>query len=289
MVLGIGVRTMEWTSLLKRWSSDHPAIHNFQWNRETTWASSPTFVLAAVVGYIAVSQALSALLARRKNPVPLGYIPTLHNLFLALGSAAMFMGCLQATIAEVERSPRHSADWVLCFPQGIRAAGPVFFWSYVYYLSKLYELLDTLILILKKRTLTFLHVFHHATVIFMCYFWLQFAQSLQIVALLTNTAVHVIMYTYYFLCSINRPPSWKKVVTNLQIVQFVFSFVASVATLWLHFKGDGCSGMYAWLFNAFFNVTLLLLFLNFHSKQYGSNKSSSHGSRNDKQAWPSLL
>jgi hypothetical protein len=203
---------------------------------------------------------------------------------LALGSAAMFMGCLQATIAEVERSPRHSADWVLCFPQGIRAAGPVFFWSYVYYLSKLYELLDTLILILKKRTLTFLHVFHHATVIFMCYFWLQFAQSLQIVALLTNTAVHVIMYTYYFLCSINRPPSWKKVVTNLQIVQFVFSFVASVATLWLHFKGDGCSGMYAWLFNAFFNVTLLLLFLNFHSKQYGSNKSSSHGSRNDKQA-----
>jgi hypothetical protein len=284
MVLGIGVRTMESTSLLKRWSSDHPAIQNFQWNRETTWASSPTFVLAAVVGYIAVSQALSALLARRKNPVPLGYIPTLHNLFLALGSAAMFMGCLQATIAEVERSPRHSADWVLCFPQGIRAAGPVFFWSYVYYLSKLYELLDTLILILKKRTLTFLHVFHHATVILMCYFWLQFAQSLQIVALLTNTAVHVIMYTYYFLCSINRPPSWKKVVTNLQIVQFVFSFVASVATLWLHFKGDGCSGMYAWLFNAFFNVTLLLLFLNFHSKQYGSKKSSSHGSRNDKQA-----
>jgi hypothetical protein len=42
--------------------------------------------------------------------------------------------------------------------------------------------------------------------------------------------------------------------------------------------------MYAWLFNAFFNVTLLLLFLEFHSKQYGSNRSSSHGSRNDKQA-----
>jgi hypothetical protein len=289
MVLGIEVRTMEWTSLLKLCSSDHPAIRNFQWNRETTWASSPTFVIAVVVGYIAVIQALSALLARRKNPVPLGYLPTLHNLFLALGSAAMFMGCLQATIAEVKRSSwlwgsRHSADWVLCFPQGTRAAGPVFFWSYVYYLSKFYELLDTLIFILKRKTLSFLHVFHHATVIVMCYFWLQFVQSLQIVALLTNTAVHVIMYTYYFLCSINRPPSWKKAVTNLQIVQFVFSFVASVATLWLHFKGDGCSGMYAWLFNAFFNVTLLLLFLEFHSKQYGSNRSSSHGSRNDKQA-----
>lgn len=125
----------------------------------------------------------------------------------------------------------------MCFPVGTRAVGAVFFWSYVYYLSELYELLDTFILILKKRPLTFLHVFHHATVIIMCYLWLQFVQSLEIITLLTNTIVHVIMYSYYFLCSINHAPPWKKMVTNLQNVQFLFSFVASVATLWLHFKG----------------------------------------------------
>jgi hypothetical protein len=169
-----------------------------------------------------------------------------------------------------KKKPLEQLEWVLCFPLGTRAAGPVFFWSYVYYLSKFYELLDTVILLLKKRPLSFLHVFHHATVIFMCFFWLLDTQSLQIIALLTNTAVHVIMYTYYFLCSINSPPPWKKVVTNVQIVQFVFSFICGVATLWLHFSGPGCAGMYAFSFNLVFNASLLFLFLNFHNKQYGA-------------------
>ncbi len=259
-----------------------------------TWGSSLKFLLTVV--FCRGDPSSQRIACKKKNVIPFGHIPTLHNLLLAVGSAIMFLGCLQATVVEVERSswlwggPKQSIDWVLCFPVGTRAVGAVFFWSYVYYLSELYELLDTFILILKKRPLTFLHVFHHATVIIMCYLWLQFVQSLEIITLLTNTIVHVIMYSYYFLCSINHAPPWKKMVTNLQNVQFLFSFVASVATLWLHFKGrrdgGGWSSMYAWLFNAFFNITLLLLFLNFHSKQYGAkNKSRGSSSHSNKQAW----
>jgi hypothetical protein len=116
--LFIEARTLESTSSFfkKQCSSKYAAIHNFEWNRETTWGSSLKFLLAVVLGYVAVIQALSALLARRKNVIPLGYIPTLHNLLLAVGSAIMFLGCLQATVVEVERSswlwggPKHSLD-----------------------------------------------------------------------------------------------------------------------------------------------------------------------------------
>jgi len=218
------------------------------------------------------------LLSYRDKPLRLGFITVVHNLVLVVGSLVMFVGCLNAALVEArgsswmwgKKKSLEQLEWVLCFPQGTRAAGPVFFWSYVYYLSKFYELLDTVILLFKKRPLSFLHVFHHAVVIFMCFFWLLDTQSLQIIGLLTNTAVHVIMYTYYFLCSINCPPPWKKVVTNVQIVQFVFSFICGVATLWLHFSGPGCAGMYAFSFNLVFNASLLFLFLNFHSKQYGA-------------------
>jgi hypothetical protein len=61
-------------------------------------------------------ESLSALLARRKNVILLGYILTLHNLFLAMGLAIMFLGCLQAIVVEVERSswlwggPNHNID-----------------------------------------------------------------------------------------------------------------------------------------------------------------------------------
>jgi len=96
-------------SCLKKYCwSKYAAIHNFEWNKETTWGSSLKFLLTVVLGYVALIQALNALLARRKNVIPLGYIPTLHHLLLAVGSAIMFLGCLQTTVVEFERS-----SWLL--------------------------------------------------------------------------------------------------------------------------------------------------------------------------------
>ena len=47
---------------------------------------------------------------------------------------------------------------------------------------------------LQAKPLTFLHVFHHTSVVPMAYLWLEQGQSLQQIALLTNTGIHVIMY-----------------------------------------------------------------------------------------------
>lgn len=65
---------------------------------------------------------------------------------------------------------------------------------------------------------------------------------------------------------------WKKVVTRVQIWQFVVSFLLSGVFLWMHFAGGGCEGMSGWLFNAGFNASLLVLFLNFQAKAYRERK-----------------
>lgn len=57
--------------------------------------------------------------------------------------------------------------------------GALFYWSWQYYASKYYELLDTVLLALKAKPLSFLHVFHHATVMPMAYLWVDHSQSLQ--------------------------------------------------------------------------------------------------------------
>ncbi|KAI4367449.1 hypothetical protein MLD38_023186 [Melastoma candidum] len=102
----------------------------------------------------------------------------------------------------------------------------------------------------------------------MCYLWLETRQSLFPIALVTNASVHVVMYSYYFLSGIGIRPRWKRVVTDCQIVQFVFSFVVSGVMMWEHFVREGCSGFFGWCFNAVFNASLLALFVDFHGKNY---------------------
>lgn len=109
-------------------------------------------------------------------------------------------------------------------------------WLYLFIFSKIPEFIDTLLLILKKKPLIFLHWYsnlvfssihkvryHHITTMWFC--WLATGSQLTNGAIFTgmNLFVHSIMYTYY-LCSTLRIfwPQWARVsITVLQIVQMV--------------------------------------------------------------------
>ena len=49
------------------------------------------------------------------------------------------------------------------------------------------EFMDTITLVLKKRRLIFLHVYHHAMVVVMYFMWFDYSQSLEVIALITNS------------------------------------------------------------------------------------------------------
>ncbi|MED6159697.1 hypothetical protein PIB30_044623 [Stylosanthes scabra] len=103
-------------------------------------------------------------------------------------------------------------------------------WVYIFYLSKILEFMDTLLIILSNsiQRLSFLHVYHHSTVVIMCYIWLQISQTLFPVMLFTNASVHVLMYAYYLSCALGVRPKWKKLVTDVQIMQFYSSFLVLI-------------------------------------------------------------
>ena len=90
-----------------------------------------------------------------------------HNLVLCIGSLVMFCGCLKEV---VQRSIEEGdASWLLCEDPATKPRGPLWFWSYVYYLSKYYELLDTGLQLVRGKYPPhyLLHSYHHAGVIFM--------------------------------------------------------------------------------------------------------------------------
>ncbi|XP_054804242.1 elongation of fatty acids protein 3-like [Prosopis cineraria] len=266
-------------SSLQYWLVNHPSILNFSWIQGQTLGSSPLFLSLTLLSYLSLTFLLPLLRLPPLKPHILRSISIVHNLILLLLSFTMALGCI-LTIAF--HTPH--LHWIICFPPKTPPSGPLFFWAYVFYLSKILELVDTVLIIVGNsiRRLTFLHVYHHATVLIMCYLWLQTSQSLFPLALVTNTCVHVLMYGYYLMSALGVRPKWKRVVTDCQIVQFLFSFAVSGVMLYYHFGGSGCSGFSGWCFNAVFNASLLALFVDFHAKSY-ANRNKTQQSHKHKE------
>ncbi|XP_028788140.1 elongation of fatty acids protein 3-like [Neltuma alba] len=245
-----------------------PSIENFTWIPNKTLASSPQFLVFTVFCYLSFTFFLSRLSLPPVPQVILKPITAIHSTVLLLLSFVMALGCILSTISHAPHF-----QWIICFPPNTPPSGPVFFWAYVFYLSKILEFIDTLLIILSNsiQRLTFLHVYHHSAVVVMCYIWLQTSQSLFPLVLVTNSSVHVLMYAYYLSCALGVRPKWKKLVTDCQIVQFYSSFVVLSLMLFYHYSGSGCSGVWGWSFNVVFYASLLFLFVDFHKKNYGSN------------------
>ena len=136
----------------------------FAWTEGVTPLADKRVVGVTVVAYVAGVLFLKRAMGSSKLS-SLGPLPTIHNLILCVWSLAMFVGTALAAVEESSSASSGSggrggrggggaggdASWMLCFPPGTTPTGKLFYWSYVYYVSKFYELLDTVLLVLKGR------------------------------------------------------------------------------------------------------------------------------------------
>lgn len=96
---------------------------------------------------------------------------------------------------------------------------------FLFSLSKVYELLDTMFMVLrhKFRQISFLHVFHHATMALGGDYAYNYAAWPSVGFILClNSMIHMVMYGYYGLTSIYplHEFTWKRRITQLQLLQF---------------------------------------------------------------------
>ncbi|KAL8431526.1 hypothetical protein Efla_000572 [Eimeria flavescens] len=115
------------------------------------------------------------------------------------------------------------------YAYGHGAAG---LWTLLFIYSKFVELLDTLFIILRKKPLSFLHWYHHATVLL--YTWDAYTceQPAGIYFVAMNYSVHAVMYFYYFLAAqLHRPLSWGIFVTIAQISQMFVGVGVTVVSM----------------------------------------------------------
>nr|QIA97821.1 fatty acid elongase 2 [Tinca tinca] len=139
-----------------------------------------------------------------------------------------------------------------------------------YYFSKLIEFLDTVFIVLRKKNnqISFLHVYHHASMfnIWWCVLnWIPCGQSF--FGPMLNSFIHILMYSYYGLSTIpsmHKYLWWKRYLTQAQLVQFVLTITHTVSA-WVVPCGFplGCLK-----FQTFYMCTLVVLFVNFYMQTY---------------------
>nr|CAD7567629.1 unnamed protein product [Timema californicum] len=122
---------------------------------------------------------------------------------------------MKATFRDTENSPEHQYTTCHChtiycverlfgamknvsFIEHDRVSG---FWTWMFVLSKLPELGDTVFIVLRKQPLIFLHWYHHITVLL--YSWFSYTEYTASARwfIVMNYFVHSVMYSYYALRS----------------------------------------------------------------------------------------
>ena len=222
-------------------------------------------------------------------------VQQVHNVALSLFSLAIFLGTLYACLTREWRLEGNGAGGLkggICVEAGSAdrlgtGLRRMFHW---YQLSKYWEYLDTLFLVLNGKDLSFLHVYHHGVVAFTSWTWTRGDLRLAAGGVLFNTMVHVFMYYFYFACSIpelRKRLWWKKYLTKLQILQFVVALTMAICLWRVHTQslasgGPGCAGNNAFVVSTGFNATLLLLFVDFHVRSYGSKSDGGSKSKKNK-------
>lgn len=106
------------------------------------------------------------------------------------------------------------------FVESNRVSG---FWTWLFTLSKMPELGDTVFIVLRKQQLIFLHWYHHLTVlVYVFYCFSQFTSCARWFMVM-NYFVHSLMYTYFALRAmrVSVPKGVAMTITTLQLVQMV--------------------------------------------------------------------
>jgi len=153
----------------------------------------------------------------------------------------------------------------------------------VHYLSKFLDYCDTWIMLVKKndRQLTFLHVYHHTSILIIWGYLLQVgdANGTAYFGAFINSFIHLIMYSHYFITSIGLENPFKMFITIAQLGQFYLCIGHAIAAVLFE---EVFPKSLAYL-QFGYHITMIILFSDFFNKTYKGGKEGK-GSKGKKEA-----
>lgn len=225
------------------------------------WLPIVTVVLYVVFVFVA------PVVMKDREALNLQFTMKYWNLFLAVFSLIGFVRLLAQLALG---AGLFGLDYTVCRP-GLPwwGSGSGGVWGMLFVYSKYAELFDTVILVLRKRPVIFLHWYHHSTVMLVSLAGYAAAQPSAIYFCGINYGVHSVMYYYYYLMACGKKPGWAQAITAGQIFQMVIGFAVNVYQAYKMSTDSTCKGSWSVLaVMAFVYATYFVLFVNFAIARY---------------------
>lgn len=233
------------------------------------------FAIQACFAYFLVIFGIKYVVMRNRAPFNLTLPLNIWNALLALFS---IMGTVMLFPEFIGTIQNNGFQASYCKVYGF-TKGSNGFWGWLFIVSKLFELADTVFLVLRKKPLMFLHWYHHILTLIYAFYSYPHTPGFNRWGIFMNFFVHAFMYSYYFLCSMKMriPRRVAMFITSLQILQFVLSvlILAHLGILIYVRKVDCDFDDSIFKLALFMDITYLILFVNFFCKAYvfGGGKS----------------
>ena len=259
----------------------NPHLKWFELNWNTSIWISVVYVLFVFIGRIYMTN---------RQPydlrLPLGIWSLFLSIFSLFGSMRMVPELLHSL---------SSQGFTHSFCQGDFKEDPrINFWIMMFTWSKVFELVDTGFIVLRKQKLIFLHWYHHFMTLIYCFFAVSRGLEGPFRWFATmNFAIHTVMYGYYAVKALRLfqvPSIVNQVITTGQIVQMIMGFVISISLLIMqttHPKKCDFS-LDSNIFSFLIYLSYLILFVNFFIQTYlmanlkrGQKISSNYSSNNN--------
>jgi len=230
--------------------------------------NSPVGFALILLGYVVSIASIKAFMADRK-PFNLKYMLFVYNFLQVWASFYIFWEILSVALQSKYSLVCEPVDYSNN-PLSLRILSAMHF----YFLIKIVDLLDTVLFAFRKKQnqITFLHVFHHSSMVLNGWLGVKYVGGGQTFFLcMLNSFIHVIMYTYYGLSAAGPQMQkylwWKKYLTQVQLIQFFFVMVHSIVNVF-----SECSYQKGYSI-AFISYGLFItaLFMNFYIKSYSQS------------------
>ncbi|TKX22959.1 putative GNS1/SUR4 family protein [Elsinoe australis] len=111
------------------------------------------------------------------------------------------------------------------------------FWGWFFYLSKFYEVLDTLVILARGKRSPTLQTYHHAGAMLCMWAGIRYMSPPIWMFCFINSFIHTLMYIYFTLATlgIKVPMGIKQTLTTMQIAQFLFGATFAAFHLFIQY------------------------------------------------------